>query len=496
MEMQDRSKENGFQSESTVDLIQKITGAFGKYQLLLCLLIFMSKIPIAFHQMAIIFLAPKTPYTCEGEEGVCPCSDPVYDTSIFTNTMISEWNLICKDRWKTSFSQTLFQLGTLLGSVFFGMASDRFGRRRPMLVAVVAQITLGIAASFAPNYWTFSIIRLFVGVTVGGTMVIGFVIVMEYVGSQYRDIISAVYQVPFNLGHMLLPLFGYFFRDYSKFQLAISIPSLALLSYLFLLPDTPRWLIAVKKTDEAVKILERVAKVNNLPTANIKTDVEAYQNSLDSNNLKKGTILDLIRTPNIRKNIIVMSINWLACSYFFYGVSQYVGQLSGNVFTNVAESAGITLLGSFASIPLMRAVGRRTIMIIFNFVSSISLIILIFIPPGHGSVVCASIGVVTSFIVFVVAYLYCSELFPTVVRNAALGVSSMMARVGSMVAPFVVDLNLNARWLPPLVFALVPLIAGALTFLLPETKGCKLMTTIEEGEQFGKKIVSKNELKS
>ncbi|CAH0399853.1 unnamed protein product [Chilo suppressalis] len=491
----DRYLTSGTEAAQRVDLIQKITGAFGKYQLFLCLLVFASKIPIAFHQMAIIFLAPQTPYTCDGKPNVCPCPNPVYDRSIFNNTIISEWDLICGNRWLTSFSQTLFQLGTLLGSVFFGMASDRFGRKIPMLVAVVVQIALGIGAAFAPNYWTFSIMRLIVGITVGGTMVIGFVIVMEFMGPQYRDVVSAVYQIPFNLGHMLLPLFGYFFRDYSNFQLAISLPTLVLLSYLCLLPETPRWLIAVHRTDEAVKILERVAKVNNLPTDNIKTEVEAYERSLKGNTLKKGTIVDLVRTPNLRKNIIVMSINWLACSYFFYGVSQYVGQLSGDVFINVAASASVTLLGTLFSIPLLKAIGRKTILLIFNFVSAFSLLLLIAVPQGAASVICASIGVVASFIVFVVVYLYCSELFPTVVRNAALGVSSMMARVGSMIAPFVIDLKLKAYWLPPLVFAVMPLIAGSLSLLLPETKGCKLMTTIEEGERFGKKIKSTSDEK-
>lgn len=109
------------------DLIQKVIGSFGKYHLWLCLLIFLTKFPVAFHQMAILFLSPKVSYSCGASEvnNTCPCPDPTYDTSIFSRTIIMEWDLICDRRWLTSFTQTLFQLGTLLGSVFFGMASDR-----------------------------------------------------------------------------------------------------------------------------------------------------------------------------------------------------------------------------------------------------------------------------------------------------------------------------------------------------------------------------------
>lgn len=182
-----------------------------------------------------------------------------------------------------------------------------------------------------------------------------------------------------------------------------------------------------------------------------------------------------------------MAFNWLACSYCFYGVSQYVGQLSGNVFINVASSASVTLLGTVLAIGIVKIIGRKTIVIVFHLLCAICLFILAVIPEGVGSVVLASIGVVASFIVFVVVYLYCTELFPTVVRNAAIGISSMAARIGSMIAPFVIETRDIALWMPPVAFAIVPLVAAFVTFLLPETKGCELTTTIEEGEQFGKK---------
>lgn len=202
--------------------------------------------------------------------------------------------------------------------------------------------------------------------------------------------------------------------------------------------------------------------------------------------------MDLFRTPNIRKHNICVSLNWLSCSYCFYGLSQFVGQLSGNIFANVASSASVTGLGVFMSIPMMKVFGRKTIIMVSGYVCGFCLIILAVVPEGIATVVLASIGVVSSFIGFVVIYLYTAEMFPTVVRNAAVGFSSMIARVGSMIAPFVVDLGEVARWLPPIVFAVMPLTAATIMFLLPETKNCELMTTIEQGEQFGKKRSNKS----
>lgn len=109
------------------DIVKKIIGSFGKYHLWIIFLIYINKFPVAFHQMAIIFLAPKVSYICpDTGEQTCPCNDPVYDTSMFNKTIIMEWDLICENSWLRDFTQTLFQLGVLLGSVFFGMASDRW----------------------------------------------------------------------------------------------------------------------------------------------------------------------------------------------------------------------------------------------------------------------------------------------------------------------------------------------------------------------------------
>lgn len=184
-----------------------------------------------------------------------------------------------------------------------------------------------------------------------------------------------------------------------------------------------------------------------------------------------------------------MSINWLACSYCFYGVSQYVGQLMGNPFLNVGASALLTTMATLTSIPILKVVGRRTILIFGNGTAAICLVLLGALPEnvsdGPVSIVLATIGVMSAFIVFITVYLYTSELFPTVVRNAAVGLASSMARVGSIIAPFVIDLQTTAKWLPPVCFAVLPLLGCVVSFGLPETKGCRLMNTIAEAEAFG-----------
>ncbi|XP_063826415.1 organic cation transporter-like protein isoform X2 [Ostrinia nubilalis] len=375
-------------------LINELIGNFGKYHWFLCIIIFANKVGVAFHQMAIIFLAPPAEYHCPDRNETC-CDNPIYDKSKYSRTIVMEWNLICERVWLKDLTQTFFQFGVLSGSLVFGMASDKYGRRPSLLASVIMSVFFGIMCSFLPDFWSFTIVRTALGFAVGGVMVIGFVILMEYVGSAKRDLVSALYHVPFTLGYIVLAVFGYFIRDYMYFLLVISLTNVILLVYICILPESPRWLLAANKTFKAITLMERVAKINKLPTDEIQHKIEFYQLEHRSKNQRKGSLIDLFRTPNMRKNILVMSFTWLVCSYCFYGMAYYISHLTGDVYVNVMASG----------------------------------------------IVCLPFG----------------------------------------------------KWCAPVAFGIFPLIAALLCLLLPETKDCELMMTLEEGEALGKKLTREQE---
>lgn len=102
--------------------LSDIIGDFGRYQFWLNVLLFFCKYGMAFQYLASSFLAPPMTYTCpSGEE--C-CYDPVFNTTEFSNTMQTQWNLICERAWLVGFSETIFKFGMSIGSLTFGMASD------------------------------------------------------------------------------------------------------------------------------------------------------------------------------------------------------------------------------------------------------------------------------------------------------------------------------------------------------------------------------------
>ncbi|RVE54029.1 hypothetical protein evm_001432 [Chilo suppressalis] len=472
------------------DLLTKTIGAIGKWQIWICFVVFLVKFPVAWHQMSIIFLAPPMNFTCAdnhsaGEfDNVCHenCTDYMYDHNIFHETIISQWNLVCDRAWLKNLTQTIFMLGILVGNMVFGHLSDRYGRRIPFLGAVFLQLISGVTTAYSVNWYMFTALRFLLAVATGGTMVTSFVLTMELIGAKYRDTVGIIYQIPFNLGHLSLPVFGYFLRDWNMFQLAISLPSVLFLSYYFLLPESPRWLLTAGKTEEAAKIMEIAAKRNNRPVDNIEAIVDQARNEMIKNNQQQtGSYQDLFKTPKVRFYTCVTSFIWMFCSLIFFGVNQYIGQLQGNLYLNVMISAaclvpavGLVVLGT---IYLKR---RTTILTSFS-IAGVSLLVFIFVEQRTLILAFAIIGQIGAYSSFILVYLFTSEVFPTIVRNSALGFASMFGRCGGFVAPFVV--NIGIEWVSIIVFSILAFASALLCRLLPETKDITLLNTIEQTEK-------------
>lgn len=174
-----------------------------------------------------------------------------------------------------------------------------------------------------------------------------FVLLMEIVGPKKREMVAILYQIPFNIGHASLALFAYFIREWRWFQFSITIFSIVFVIYIWLVPESPRWLFTTGKLDKSIKILEKIAKCNKAPTETIRPEIEAAYGALAARQpVKKGTVVDLFRTPYMRIKTIFMANNWLVVCMVYYGTAQYVSALGGNIFISNAIAAGVGIPGT------------------------------------------------------------------------------------------------------------------------------------------------------
>ncbi|KAI9525358.1 hypothetical protein NQZ68_005904 [Dissostichus eleginoides] len=83
-----------------------------------------------------------------------PCQNGwVYDNNIFKSTLATEWDLVCDKRRMNRATASIFFSGVMFGAAAFGYLSDRFGRKRTLLISYMLTTVFG----FVLNGWTSSI---------------------------------------------------------------------------------------------------------------------------------------------------------------------------------------------------------------------------------------------------------------------------------------------------------------------------------------------------
>lgn len=333
-----------------------------------------------------------------------------------------------------------------------------------------------------------------IGVGVGGTIPTSTGLILEITGVKWREFVIIFGQTLSVVGHILLPAFSYYFRDWRTFQLVVSLPTLVLLSYYWLLPESPRWLFAVGAIDRATTVLKQAARINRRPTHNIKQTLLKHQNDQTELNgchaRSSATALDLFRTPNMRMKTICMMMNWFALGTVYMGVAQYIGQAGGNIFLNVVTSGLLAMIGSLFCLYAMKQFGRRRFLFATHTISALTMFAIAFVPAEGTSVIVglSSLAMCSLSVSFAIANLYAGEVFPTVLRSTGVGVVTTFGGIGSMIAPFITGLSVIVYWLPPVLFGAFCLVAAVMVLPLPETRGALLPETLEDGEKFGKQL--------
>jgi MFS transporter, putative metabolite:H+ symporter len=338
--------------------------------------------------------------------------------------------------------------GMMLGSCATGFLGDRFGRRFTYQFNLLMFGLASLAAAFAPNMTFLIACRFVMGFGLGAENVVGYSTMTEFVPAQTRGkwlglmAVCVVTGLPVALlvASVLVPAFGW----RAMFVLG-GIGALVVWYLRKKLPESPRWLEAVGRTEEAEALMQSIEQEASqgrplpapaaAPTVKISGDF--------------GTLF----TPPLLSRMIVGAVCLITINTLLYGFVTWLPVFFIKQGLSVATSFGYSLVMALGA-PVGSAIGaltadrwgRKPTII---GASLITVVLGIIYPMISDPVLLPVVGFALTVPIYVLVALlfgiYIPELFPTEVRLRASGIVNTLGRGATIVTPFLVVMLFEAR---------------------------------------------------
>ncbi|WP_345803244.1 sugar porter family MFS transporter [Microbacterium sp. AZCO] len=413
----------------------------------------------------------------------------------------------------TGFVVAIALLGCAVGAIIAGNLSDRFGRLRVMFLGAIMFFASSLGAGFCFSVWDLAFWRVIGGLGIGIASVVAPAYIAEIAPRQIRGSLASLQQLAITLGIFAALLSDallqnaaggpdeplWFGLEAWRWMFLVGVVPSAVYGILaFTLPESPRYLIAKGRYDEARTIFQRL-----VPAADLDQTMRDLQTAIETDRKNagvsiRGPVLGLQRIVWVGIILSVfqqfVGINVI----FYYSTSLWssVGFDESNSFTISVVTSIVNVLVTLVAIFLVDRVGRKPILLTGSVMMTLALgtmaISFLFsttdaqgavtlpAPWGPIALVAANIFVIGFGASWgPLVWVLLGEIFPSRIRGKALGV----AAGAQWIANFLITMSFPAmsEWSLPLTYGMYALFA-ALSFVyvawrVPETKGMDIEQT-------------------
>ena len=385
-------------------------------------------------------------------------------------------------------------LGCIPGAMFAGFLSDRFGRRRVLFLCAILYAASGVLSAIPRTFMQFLLARFISGLGIGASSMICPVYIAELAPAAKRGRLGSLFQFGIVTGIFLTLFINARIQGAGdeawnttlgwRWMLgAEALPAMGLIGLLFVVPESPRWLMQVGRESEARTILERVGG-----PAHAEEQINAVR-AVGVHD--EGSFAELF-SARFRAPLVV-AVVLMAVSQFsgINAIMYYSTKIFTTAGVGVKDSFGssvlvglVNFLFTFVAIAFVDKAGRRPLLITGLAVQVLALaaVGLMFHFGYNGLPLMA--GVLVFIAAFAMAlgpipWIVCSEIFPTRIRGRAMSLATFVIWTACyIVAQTFPMLNDSPAIGPALTFGFYAAcsLAGLIFVFakVPETKGRRL----------------------
>lgn len=385
-----------------------------------------------------------------------------YDTAVISGTIAQVTELFKLDALQQGWYVGCALIGSIVGVLFAGVLSDKFGRKLTMVISAVLFSTSAIGCALCADFNQLVIYRIIGGIGIGVVSIISPLYISEVSVAQYRGRLVSLYQLAVTVGFLGAYLVNYQLLAYAEsytnpgtgwFDLIFvtevwrgmlgmeTLPAILFFIIIFFIPESPRWLILKGQDTKATNILKRIY----VSAKDVAFQVNETKSVLSSESKSEWSLL---LQPGILKAVIIGVCIAILGQFMGVNAVLYYGP---SIFENAGLSGGDSLfyqvlvglvntLTTVLALVIIDKVGRKKL--VYYGVSGMVVTLLLI---GFYFLFGESLGISSIFLlIFFLSYVFCcavsicavvfvllSEMYPTKVRGLAMSIAGFSLWIGT-----------------------------------------------------------------
>jgi sugar porter (SP) family MFS transporter len=409
-----------------------------------------------------------------------------YNTAVINGVLLFLRGQFATSNLASEIAASSLLMGALLGAAGASIVGDRYGRKKSLMGSAILFAVSPLAAAASNGVALFSGARLLNGVAIGLASVLTPIYIAEISPSRHRGALVSLNQLGIVIGILVSYLASWGLSGLGenswRWMLGVAAaPSLLFLGGLFVIPESPRWLITRGRYAEAEKTLARLSGESAAAE-----EIKSLKSTAAGEQGSWGEVF----SPAMRKPLLVGMLLALFSqvtgvnAVLYYGsviISEHFpGQSAGMALASNVIIGTVNLIATVVAMIFLDRWGRRIILMTASGGMALALAVLVIglhLPEAPASLMLVSILFYVAFFALGLGpgpWLIISEIFPTKVRGRAASMATSVLWSGALLVTFTFLSLVNAVKLAGTfaIFAVLSFLCFLFVWkAVPETKG-------------------------